>query len=886
MESIEQQEDIDLHTIEINTNSSPKYSSSFVDEHTKKLERIRADILSKRVSAIRRTGTYNDYDLFKNTPEYIDFIRHNLNIPSFFINYDILKPSQLSVPQRSSPSQQLSTPQRSSPSQQLSVPQRCPPSQQLSTPQRCPPSQQPPTIQRSQNIVLPIQPLKEDLSVSSKCDIRHPPELLEEAFHNELYTYHIKEAEQHMQKKVIHNNAIASICKNAGTDNLSTMPINLKSLYAMHAMQISEHENMISLHKKQAADHKHQLAILKHQCTVNGSTYKTHTPLLSSLQNQPANEDNNTLSKPHDESDIAEFHDILTVNINTKTTSQEVLLPDKIADEQLLNANVNEKCARLINQMNVQTVITPSGNDSSRIENIDVFLDEELQVWSPVQKKIITARLAGHSLEKIRTDLKISSDAKVLRIIKRALSGNTWTAFTTGRTPAIGAVQEIFIKTIVKERADELDCIDTNELISIVEDINGRYMHREYMLALLMNHPSLATELLHAECEISYQYLNLWVHANGMELKSPQKLVHLRRKYCHANALIKFYDMLNATIHQIPELLFNADETALALNTGGKVIVPQGAYPTKSELRIASHYSAMFCFNACGYTMQPFIILPNLKTLPPELNYFSGCVDFAVGPNGWMTSNLFAVWALVFCRRMRLYRLSLDENIRNKECFLLLDGHKSRLNGDALELFAANNIRVIVLPSHSSHCTQPFDVGLGGPFKTRLRQLYASLPERIVKFVFDNPLVNLSATAHERFKLVYAMLDAWRVASTKRNCVSAFEQSGIYPLNVEKVLARSDVKDTGLLNDVPVVRGININGMEITSVEKRVEIAAKYYSKNITSVDQIPMIDEFALITAMNNRKTEKLVSKYPISILEVNGPEGSNWSLALITRN
>ena len=406
------------------------------------------------------------------------------------------------------------------------------------------------------------------------------------------------------------------------------------------------------------------------------------------------------------------------------------------------------------------------------------------------------------------------------------------------------------------------------------------------LLTHTTNHPTIATDLLHSDCEISYQFLHLWVRTHNLELKTPQKLVHLRRKYCHANVIIAFYSMLEKTIHQIPELLFNADETALALNSGGKVIVPKDSYPTKSTLRISSHYSAMLCFNACGYTMQPFIILPNIKTLPQELKYFDGCVDFAVAPNGWMSSNLFLVWALIFCRRLRLYRLSLNESIRNKECFLILDGHKSRLNGEALELFAANNIRVIILPAHSSHCTQPFDVGIGSPFKTRLRQLYASLPERIVKFVFDDPSVNVSATAYERFKLVYAMHDAWKVASTKRNCVSAFEQSGIFPLNVDKVLSRSDVKDTGLLNEMPAVRGININGMEITSLEKRVEIAAKYYGKDMKTIDDIPKIDETALISKMKKWNTEKLVSRYPISIIEVNGPEGTNWSLALITRN
>ena len=113
----------------------------------------------------------------------------------------------------------------------------------------------------------------------------------------------------------------------------------------------------------------------------------------------------------------------------------------------------------------------------------------------------------------------------------------------------------------------------------------------------------------------------------------------------------------------------------------------------------------MFCFNTIGETLDHFIILPNCKSLPPELKHFNGQADFATGPNGWMTSKLFLEWAIILCRNVRLYRLRLSNEKKNKPCFLFLDGHRSRLNSEACELFYQNNIRVIVFPAHTSHCT-------------------------------------------------------------------------------------------------------------------------------------------------------------------------------------
>ena len=572
------------------------------------------------------------------------------------------------------------------------------------------------------------------------------------------------------------------------------------------------------------------------------------------------------------------------IHIDSVHALSEVQLPDEndfIA--KILSSDLNDISKNLIAQLNMSEIETASSNEE-QIDDIEKFLPEELITWTVLQKQVLSLRLAGYSIKKIKTTLNLSSDDVVLKILKRTLCGCTWSQNTTGRMPCIGEVQEHFVKKIICDRADELNSIDLGELITIIETLNSRYLHRSYMLAVIMNNPNIACDLLEIKVDYSYSWVNNWAKRNGFEIKTPQKLEILRRKYCHRRVLEKFYEFLARTLVDIdPKLMFNADETALSLNRQGKVIVPSSKFPTKPEDRLNGHYSVMFCFNALGEVFNPFIILPNCKNLPNELKHFKGSVDFISGPNGWMTSKIFLQWAIIFCRRIRLLRLQLPTEKKDKPVYLFLDGHRSRLNSEAIELFAKNNIKVIIFPAHSSHCTQPFDVAIAAPFKKYFKELYSSLPEKLIHDEVKKNGNRVSNVSQERFKLVYAVVDAWRKAATKRNCEAAFRETSLYPFDPENtVLTRSDVRDSTEFDSEPNCKGININGQEITTPEKRIEIAIKYHGKQINDITGIPVADEGEIIKRVQTYRTEKLLTEFPINIKEVRYNEGSSLSVVI----
>ena len=111
------------------------------------------------------------------------------------------------------------------------------------------------------------------------------------------------------------------------------------------------------------------------------------------------------------------------------------------------------------------------------------------------------------------------------------------------------------------------------------------------------------------------------------------------------------------------------------------------------------------------------------------------------------------------------------------------------------------------------------------------------------------------------------------VATTRRNCEAAFRAASIFPIDPDgTVLQRTDVRQSTPFDAEPEIRGININSKEITTQEMRIEIASKYHGKTINSVNEIPKTNENEIIIRQNTYSTEKLLSDFPVSIVEVQG--------------
>jgi hypothetical protein len=136
------------------------------------------------------------------------------------------------------------------------------------------------------------------------------------------------------------------------------------------------------------------------------------------------------------------------------------------------------------------------------------------------------------------------------------------------------------------------------------------------------------------------------------------------------------------------------------------------------------HISGMYCFSAAGTIVKPMVILPYQNSFTPELGEIISRNEcwLICSNSGWETNDSFFLWAICFCNWANQYRSNLQNpQLRSHPIRLILDGHSSRKDLPALQLFEAFNIIVLVLPSNVTHLLQPFDTGIAAVFKKTLK---------------------------------------------------------------------------------------------------------------------------------------------------------------------
>ena len=112
---------------------------------------------------------------------------------------------------------------------------------------------------------------------------------------------------------------------------------------------------------------------------------------------------------------------------------------------------------------------------------------------------------------------------------------------------------------------------------------------------------------------------------------------------------------------------------------------------------------------------------------------------------------------------------------------LVLDGHESHESVEFQDYCKSHNIVTLGLPAHSSHLTQPLDVGC---FSV-LKRMYGREIEGFIK-------------AHIHYITKVEFLTAFKAAYprsiTVQNAQAGFRGAGLIPFNPQVVISKLDIK--------------------------------------------------------------------------------------------
>ena len=218
-----------------------------------------------------------------------------------------------------------------------------------------------------------------------------------------------------------------------------------------------------------------------------------------------------------------------------------------------------------------------------------------------------------------------------------------------------------------------------------------------------------------------------------------------------------------------PGQIFNVDESGMPLeHQAPKVVARKGQKKVRyCSSGNKSQVTVVGCINAIGQALPPFIIF-NAKNL--NLDWTNGEVPgtmYGLSENGWIDMVLFKEW---FCRHF------LHHAGSNRPLLLLLDGHSSHYNLEAITLARQNEVIIFTLVPHTTHEMQPLDTAVFGPLKNNwseaCHEYVQSHPGRVItKYQFN-----------EIFS------KAWLKSMMPGNIIGGFKVCGVYPFNPKMIL--------------------------------------------------------------------------------------------------
>jgi hypothetical protein len=230
--------------------------------------------------------------------------------------------------------------------------------------------------------------------------------------------------------------------------------------------------------------------------------------------------------------------------------------------------------------------------------------------------------------------------------------------------------------------------------------------------------------------------------------------------------------------------IYNVDEKGflIGLSRSTKRIISINALKSKRTTRASQDGSREFItliasICADGSSLAPALIYQGAShdlqdTWLDDFDSVRDYAFFASSENGWSCDQLGQAWL------ENVFDRTTKEKAKRDRRLLIVDGHSSHVNMRFIDYADINRIVLAVLPPHSTHRLQPLDVSLFSPLAT----FYSQQINRLL--TESQGLVRL--TKRNFWPLFY---EAWKQAFTTQNVQSAWEKTGIHPINPQKVLS-------------------------------------------------------------------------------------------------
>lgn len=256
-----------------------------------------------------------------------------------------------------------------------------------------------------------------------------------------------------------------------------------------------------------------------------------------------------------------------------------------------------------------------------------------------------------------------------------------------------------------------------------------------------------------------------------LTLRCPERCSLARATAFNKSNVEKFFDNLHNIMQRHPRFadgtrIFNLDETSTTtVQKPQKVLAPKGI---RCLSKVTSGEKGTLVTTCCiisasGQSLPPVLVFPRVHFKTHMLNGTpTGSLGLATS-SGWMNGELFIEVMRHFVKH--------SSSSKDNPSLLIMDNHESHLTIQTLDIAKDNGVTVLTLPPHTTHKTQPLDVGVMKPFKDYFNASMES-------WMLRNPGVPVTI-----YELGSFIGEAYQKAMTPTTISSAFRKTGIFPFD-------------------------------------------------------------------------------------------------------
>ena len=176
-----------------------------------------------------------------------------------------------------------------------------------------------------------------------------------------------------------------------------------------------------------------------------------------------------------------------------------------------------------------------------------------------------------------------------------------------------------------------------------------------------------------------------------------------------------WFDLFQQTVNEyqiVNEDIYNMDEKGFMQGVIGKLKVMVSKYERNAFMTQYSNQewvSLIECVSMDGRILAPWIIFKGKQQKAAWYDFLPEGAHIALSENGWNNNEIGLQWI------QNCFEPQSRKTQKGLYRLLVLDGHASHINTQAIEFCEAHKILLLCLPPHTTHLLQPLDVGIFAP---------------------------------------------------------------------------------------------------------------------------------------------------------------------------